>query len=163
MRLQLPSGREVHVGVRHITLTTGRHRVQRATEVRCKLAEGPALAEEAVCSNTENFCRRTGRRLASIRLLYALKLGVGFLAFNKADRRAVFTALNANYVERQPNLVIDDVFDLIDTHGTQEGLEAEAADLDQCLRAALRLLTPRQKRRFLTSDAVRTLVEVTKE
>ena len=89
MKLKLSSGEEVKVGVKHENrdrdgkvLTCGGRTV---AFVRYGEVEFLGVA---VCSREDVFCRKKGRRLASVRLIEALK---GFTP--DPDRRAILKAL----------------------------------------------------------------------
>ncbi len=108
MRVKLPvSGIEVIVGCKHLTKPEDQpeldwahpHIKVRATEVWVKDTAGNQIAQAiAKCSPMDNFCKRTGRRIAAQRLLAQLreKDPTGYPAW-KEDRKAIFQTICPEY------------------------------------------------------------------
>jgi hypothetical protein len=90
MKIKLPStGQEIYIGCVHERVEGSKARV---TTVWIKDVATDVLLStaSAFCSPKDNFCKRTGRKLAAERLIRAAwAKGVSV----KADRRAVMEAL----------------------------------------------------------------------
>ncbi len=70
MLIRLPDGSELRLGVNHIRDKHGR----RGTKVWIRTSDGMVNREVfAMCSEQDNFCKRTGRKLAADRLLKLLR------------------------------------------------------------------------------------------
>lgn len=90
MKVRL-NGRELRLGISHV-----RAGDRRGTRVWLAAADHTPIAEGvAMCSAADNFCKRTGRRLAVNRLLASLRLDGK--VFAKEDRRAIFQAVCPEY------------------------------------------------------------------
>jgi hypothetical protein len=99
MKIQLSSG-EAHVGCKHDALVTesgDSYKVviphddpmhRRLTTAWLK-AGGTTFRSVSICRPPDQFCKRTGRRMAARRLLAAMKK----VGFPKGDRKAVFLSL----------------------------------------------------------------------
>lgn len=89
MRMKI-DGDEVTVGVAHITKKNG----QRGTQAWLRVDGGTTLEGKAMCSLSDNFNKRVGRRLAANRLLEKVReKGL----FEKKDRKAIFQAICPEY------------------------------------------------------------------
>jgi hypothetical protein len=85
MKLQLPSGAEVRVGISHFPY--GENPTKRATRVWLRQTDGQELQAESICKSPDNFSKAIGRRLAANHLLRKIRQkGL----FSKADRREIF-------------------------------------------------------------------------
>lgn len=82
MYLTLSKRRKAKVGISHFADDSGR----RGTKVWVKVGR-KTFEAVAVCSKHDNFCRRTGRKLAACRLLDNIR---GQPSFSKEDRASIF-------------------------------------------------------------------------
>ncbi len=100
-------GREVIIGVRHgeqlmsweyDDTMEGACVSLRCTDVWVKeKVSGVKIAEaNAVCSITDNFCKKVGRRIAASRLIAKLK-AMGCQWLSKANRKAIFQSICPEY------------------------------------------------------------------
>lgn len=96
MKLQLSTGAEFRVGLRYSWETVAfefptRHIMQcRVTTAYLRnLLDANTVEVKVTCSPQDQFCKRTGRKLAANRLLASLKA----IGLPKEDRRKVFQAL----------------------------------------------------------------------
>lgn len=91
MKLSLSVG-EASLKVYHTKPEAGK---RRCTKVSMKFADGTVVPEEAHCSLKDNFCKRTGRKLATTRLLRALPV------LTRDDRRAIWRAVLPEFTTQQ--------------------------------------------------------------
>ena len=115
-----------------VNLSTGKAKVwvkfdvepdgRRSTQITFEYADGSARFPAKVrCSKRDNFCRRTGRKMALNKLLWDNPNGktlcsftTGFLPswLNKADRRILWKAVCPEFFKNAP-LMSQDVIDMI--------------------------------------------------
>jgi hypothetical protein len=91
MKLTLQNGTEATVGVKHTKLGDG---LPRRTVVWFRIDGLEPVETEAVCSLKDNFCKKTGRKLAVTRLLKRLEDSP---KVTKDDRRLIFRAVCPEY------------------------------------------------------------------
>lgn len=87
MKLTLSNNVVVHLGARHLDTPNGK----RKTQVWFLFPDGRQIVAEAKCYIKDNFCKRTGRKIAAQYLLQKL------FNLSKDDRRLVFFKLCPEY------------------------------------------------------------------
>lgn len=93
MFVELTSGTQIRVSVHFHDVPVGPVGSRRATTAYIGNKESPAVKATVVCHPNDNFCRKTGRKLAAIKLLRQLKE----VGYDKADRAFVFNAICPEY------------------------------------------------------------------
>ena len=95
MKVELSGKAEAIVGVAHITDEKGR----RGTKAWLVMPGGQKdYHAVAMCSSHDNFCKRTGRRLAADRLLSKLRLQ--HEEMTREDRQIIFSTICPEYRQK---------------------------------------------------------------
>jgi hypothetical protein len=89
MKLKLPSGPEIFIGVYH-----AKPGEQRSTTVKLEI-DGLTYTADCCCHPNDNFCKATGRRLAANRLLAELR---ACTILSADDRKAVFLKICPEFI-----------------------------------------------------------------
>jgi len=89
MKITLSNGTSAYIGVRHLSSPDGK---RRRTQIWFLHPSYDEIVVEAKCYVKDNFCKRTGRKVAAQYLLNKLS----FL-LNKEDRRLVFQRICPEY------------------------------------------------------------------
>lgn len=106
--IELTTGEKVLVGIRHTTLPPSSSRFgvcgfespkpRRITQVWVTDEHRlQTIQVQAVCAPMDNFCRRTGRKIAATKLLKELRDTYRFR--NPEDRKRIFQAICPEYKE----------------------------------------------------------------
>ena len=110
MKLRLPSGMEINLWVKHGVYpieikgswdsVCGQKTELRGTQVDLKLEDRGSVYQNVVhsyCRPPDQFCKRTGRRLAATKLLKSVR---NYFPFEKKeDRKAIFLAICPEFGE----------------------------------------------------------------
>jgi hypothetical protein len=95
--LTLPSGKQAYLSIRHLYKARGDDYNGTLARLRFTWTEG-VLIGLSRCSDRDQFCRRTGRKLAATRLLEWIRNAYGL---PKEDRAAIFRAICPEYFRKQ--------------------------------------------------------------
>lgn len=96
MIIKLPSGVEIKLGVHHCHFRLPNVvPLLRGMKITITFPDGADIEGSSICKPPDQFCKRTGRRLAANRLLAGLRRSPQVL--HKADRKAIFAAICPEY------------------------------------------------------------------
>ena len=98
--VELPSGRNVRVQIWHIgtTMDDGHHFTFIKLVDELSMAGVSGLAD---CSPSDNFCKRTGRKLAMKRAIAKWDRILAMPKLSKADRRALWAVVLPSFHKQQ--------------------------------------------------------------